>query len=91
AFCSGAILWTVSVRRFRLRTAPDLCLRSSRSAWLYNAIADSTPKALAAFREQSVKTPTATISQLSDSEESHGSDWDEVPRKHPWKGDSATA
>ncbi|CAH2282980.1 Hypothetical predicted protein [Pelobates cultripes] len=70
---------------------PDLAVSAELKAWLYNALADSIPKALAAFSEQTVPAPMVTITQLSDSEESHGSDRDEVPLKRPWKGDSATA
>ncbi|CAH2315048.1 Hypothetical predicted protein [Pelobates cultripes] len=58
-------------------------------AWLQAAIADSIPKALAAFRDQTATT--ATISPLSDSDDSRVSDHDEAPRKRPWKGDSASA
>ncbi|CAH2252981.1 Hypothetical predicted protein [Pelobates cultripes] len=70
---------------------PKPAVSAELKAWLYNAIADSIPKALAAFREQTVPAPTATITQLSDSEDSHGLDRNKAPRKHPWKSDSATA
>ncbi|CAH2276029.1 40S ribosomal S14 [Pelobates cultripes] len=43
------------------------------------------------FPQAVSSSPTATITQLSDSEESHGSDRDKVPRNRPWKNDSATA
>ncbi|CAH2221155.1 Hypothetical predicted protein [Pelobates cultripes] len=70
---------------------PEPAVSAELKAWLFNAITESIPKALAAFREQTVPAPTATITQLSDSEDSHGSERDEAHRKRPWKGDSATA
>ncbi|CAH2312483.1 Hypothetical predicted protein [Pelobates cultripes] len=70
---------------------PEPAVSAELKAWLFNAITESIPKALAAFREQTIPAPTATITQLSDSEDSHASEHEEAPRKRPWKGDSATA
>ncbi|CAH2221392.1 snRNA-activating complex subunit 4 isoform X1, partial [Pelobates cultripes] len=71
---------------------PEPAVPAELKAWLYNAIADSIPKALAAFHEQSKPTSKRPpIAHLSDSDESKGSDHEETPRKRPWMGDSATA
>ncbi|CAH2297022.1 Hypothetical predicted protein [Pelobates cultripes] len=70
---------------------PEPAVPEELKAWLYNAIADSIPKALAVFHDQSKSTSRAPIVHLSDSEESKSSEHEENPRKHPWKGDSATA
>ncbi|CAH2250156.1 Hypothetical predicted protein [Pelobates cultripes] len=70
---------------------PEPAVSAELKAWLYNAIADSIPKALAAFHDQSKSTSRAPIVHLSDSEESKGSDHEEAPRKCPWKVHSATA
>ncbi|CAH2318887.1 Hypothetical predicted protein [Pelobates cultripes] len=70
---------------------PEPAVSAELKAWLFNAITESIPKALAAFRKETVPAPMATITQLSDSKDSHGSERDEAPRKRPWKGDSATA
>ncbi|CAH2305143.1 Hypothetical predicted protein [Pelobates cultripes] len=70
---------------------PEPAVSAELKAWLFNAITESIPKALAASREQTIPAPTATITQLSDSEDSHASEHEEAPRKRPRKGDSATA
>ncbi|CAH2251570.1 Hypothetical predicted protein [Pelobates cultripes] len=53
-------------------------------ARLQAAIADSIPKALATFRDQTATT--ATITQLSASDDSRVSDHDEAPQSEPLKG-----
>ncbi|CAH2219446.1 Hypothetical predicted protein, partial [Pelobates cultripes] len=68
---------------------PEPAMSAELKAWLQAAIADSIPKSLAAFRDQTATT--ATISQLSDSDDCRVFDHDKAPRKHPWKGDSASA
>ncbi|CAH2285001.1 Hypothetical predicted protein [Pelobates cultripes] len=70
---------------------PEPPVSAELKTWLYNAIADSIPKALAAFQEHSKSARRAPVVHLSDSEESKGSDHDECPRKRPWKGNSASA
>ncbi|CAH2325863.1 Hypothetical predicted protein [Pelobates cultripes] len=70
---------------------PEPAVSAELKAWLYNAIADSIPKALAAFHDHSKSAPRAPDKRLSDSEESKASDHDECPRKCPWKGNSANA
>ncbi|CAH2283304.1 Hypothetical predicted protein [Pelobates cultripes] len=68
---------------------PEPAMSAELKAWLQAAIADSIPKALAAFRNQTATT--ATITQLSNSDDSRVSDHDKAPCKCPWKGDSASA
>ncbi|CAH2277288.1 Hypothetical predicted protein, partial [Pelobates cultripes] len=68
---------------------PEPAISAELKAWLQAAIADSIPKALAAFHDQTATI--ATISQLSDSDDSRVSDHDEAPSKRPWKGNSASA
>ncbi|CAH2247735.1 Hypothetical predicted protein [Pelobates cultripes] len=70
---------------------PEPAVSAELKAWLQAAIADTIPMALAAFRDQPLAAPTATITQLSDSDDSRVSDHDEAPHKRPWKGDSDSA
>ncbi|CAH2225405.1 Hypothetical predicted protein [Pelobates cultripes] len=61
-------------------------------SWLFSAIAESMPKAIAAYHEQAKPAPKPTTAlNISDSEESHDSDHDGAPRKRPWKGNSVSA
>ncbi|CAH2312962.1 Hypothetical predicted protein [Pelobates cultripes] len=59
-------------------------------AWLVSTIAESIPKALAAFHEKSSAEVNPTARLLSDSEDSQPSDQEDT-RKRPWKGDSRSA
>ncbi|CAH2275249.1 Hypothetical predicted protein [Pelobates cultripes] len=61
-------------------------------SWLFSAIAESMPKAIAAYHKQAKPAPKPTTAlNISDSEESHDSDHDGAPRKRPWKGNSVSA
>ncbi|CAH2250154.1 Hypothetical predicted protein [Pelobates cultripes] len=61
----------------------DPAISAELKEWLFSTIAESIPKALAAYHERNPEP--------SDSEDSHISDQDSAPRKRPWKGNSATA
>ncbi|CAH2223936.1 Hypothetical predicted protein [Pelobates cultripes] len=59
-------------------------------AWLVSTIAESIPKALAAFQDRTSTEVNPTTRLPSDSEDSQPSD-QETTRKRPWKGDSRSA
>ncbi|CAH2251590.1 Hypothetical predicted protein [Pelobates cultripes] len=54
-------------------------------------IAESIPKALAAFHDKTSTEVNPTAGLRSDSEDSQPSDQEEVTRKCSWKGDSVSA
>ncbi|CAH2278077.1 Hypothetical predicted protein, partial [Pelobates cultripes] len=68
----------------------DPAISAELKEWLFSTIAESIPKALAAYHERNPEVHPST-QQPSDSEDSHISDQDNAPRKRPWKGNSATA
>ncbi|CAH2248105.1 alkaline phosphatase [Pelobates cultripes] len=68
----------------------DPAISAELKEWLFSTIAESIPKALAAYHERNPEVHPST-QQPSDSEDSHISDQDSAPRKRPWKGNSATA
>ncbi|CAH2293178.1 Hypothetical predicted protein [Pelobates cultripes] len=78
-------VWTASDHNGSPAPLLVVSVSAEPKAWLYNAIADSIPKALATFNEHSKSAPRAPVVHLSDSEESKGSYHDECPRKRPWK------
>ncbi|CAH2301070.1 Hypothetical predicted protein, partial [Pelobates cultripes] len=69
----------------------DSAISAELKEWLFSTIAESIPKALAAYHEQTTAEVHPSTHQTSDSEDSHLSDQDSAPRKRPWKGNSATA
>ncbi|CAH2250386.1 Hypothetical predicted protein [Pelobates cultripes] len=72
---------------------PDFTVSAQLKSWLFSAIAEWMPKAIAAYHEQAkpVSKPHVALN-ISDYDESHNdSDHDGVLRKRPWKGNSAPA
>ncbi|CAH2284088.1 Hypothetical predicted protein [Pelobates cultripes] len=68
----------------------DPAISAELRAWLFSTIAESIPKALAAFHEQASTEAHPPAHQPNDSEDSHLSDQEGAPHKQPWRRDSVT-